>query len=94
MRLVITNGGPATMENVTVKVLNGDNMSLAPDDVTALWPKMPVKYLHVGQSLALTLSPSLGTRDPGAAVVKWSDRRDDEQSRRFDLSYNRVMHSA
>jgi hypothetical protein len=60
------------------------------NDVTALWPKMPVSHLHLGQSLPLTLSPSLGTRDPRAAVVKWRDGRDGEQLRRFDLSYNRV----
>jgi hypothetical protein len=90
VRVVVTNSGPATMENVTVEVFDGDDKGLIPADVTALWPKMPVSYLDPGQSLPLTLSPSLGTRDVRAAEVRWRDGRDDEQSRRFELSYNRV----
>lgn len=94
VRVVITNGGPATMENVTVEVFDGDGQDLAeaePGDITALWPKMPVSYLHVGQSLPLTLNLSYGSRDPKAAVIRWRDGRDGEQSRHFDLSYNRVV---
>jgi hypothetical protein len=93
VRMVVTNAGPATMENVTVVAFDGDGMDLTeaePGDITALWPKMPVSHLHVGQSLPLTLSPSLGTPDPKAAVIRWRDGRDDEQSRRFELTYNRV----
>jgi hypothetical protein len=93
VRVVVTNGGPATMENVTVVAFDGDGMDLAeaePGDLTALWPKMPISHLHVGQSLPLTVSLSYGSRDPKAAVVKWRDGRDDEQSRRFELTYNRV----
>jgi hypothetical protein len=100
VRVVITNGGPATMENVTVKVYDGNGNDLAeaePDitalwpesDVTAPWPKMPVQ-LHAGQSLYLTLNRSLATPDARAAEVWWRDGRDGEQSRRFVLSYNRV----
>ena len=93
VRVVITNGGLATMENVTVKAYDGDDNDLAeaePGDITALWPKMPVRYLHTGQSLYLTMNPSLATPDPKAAEVRWRDGRDGEQSRRFELSYNRV----
>jgi hypothetical protein len=92
VRVVITNGGPATMENVTVEVFDGDGQDFAeaePGDITDLWPKMPVRQLHVGQSLYLTMNLSYGSRDPKAAVVKWHDGRG-EQSRRFELSYNRV----
>jgi hypothetical protein len=93
VRVVITNGGPATMENVTVEVFDGDGQDLAeaePGDITALWPKMPLSELHVGQSLPLTVSLSYGSRDPKSAVIRWRDGRDGEQSRRFELSYNRV----
>jgi hypothetical protein len=92
VRVVITNGGPATMEDVTVEVFDGDDENLAVEvpDVKDLWPKMPVSFLHVGQSLPLTLSLSYGSRDPRMAEVRWRDGRDDEQSRRFVLSYNRV----
>jgi hypothetical protein len=93
VRVVVTNSGPSTMENVTVEVFDGDGQDLAeaePGDITDLWPKMPVSYLHTGQSLYLTLNLSYGSRDPKAAVIRWRDGRDGEQSRRFELSYNRV----
>ena len=93
VRVVITNSGPATMENVTVEVFDTDdqNMAVAEPDIGALWPKMPMRYLHMGQSLPLTLNLSLGSRDPRAAEVRWRDGRDGEQSRHFVLSYNRVV---
>jgi hypothetical protein len=81
------------MENVTVEVFDTDdqNLALAEADITALWPEMPVRYLHAGQSLYLTLNRSIVTRDPRAAEISWRDGRDGEQSRRFDLSYNRLV---
>jgi hypothetical protein len=92
VRVVVTNHGPAVMEKVDVQVFDtdGQSLALAEPDVTALWPKMPIEKLHVGQSLYLTLNQSMATRDARSALVRWEDGKSGEQSRWIGLSYNRV----
>jgi hypothetical protein len=89
-RVVVTNHGPATMKRVTVEALDEDGASLAPG-ATALWPTMPVEYLHVGQSLYLKLERSAANRRPSVADLAWRDNRWRKQSRSVDLTYNRVL---
>ncbi|GAA2639231.1 hypothetical protein GCM10010399_85800 [Dactylosporangium fulvum] len=91
VRVVITNHGPATMRRVDVQVFDedGQSLELADESVSALWPKMPIELLHVGQSLYLTLDMALGTRDPRAVLIRWQDGRRPGQSRWSALSYNR-----
>jgi hypothetical protein len=93
VRVVVTNHGPAVMRKTEVQVFDEDGNSLAKSepDVTALWPKMPIEYLHVGQSLYLTLNRSLATRDARGTLIRWHDNRKAEQSRWVGLSYNRVV---
>jgi hypothetical protein len=71
VRVVVTNYGPAVMEQVEVQVFDEDRQFLAQaePDVTALWPKMPIKKLHIGQSLYLTLNGSIATRDARGALM-------------------------
>jgi hypothetical protein len=92
LRVLVTNHGPAVMEKVDVQVydVDGQSLAVAEPDVTALWPKMPVERLHVGQSLYLTLNQSMATRDVRSTLVRWRDGRRGEQSRWVSLSYNRV----
>jgi hypothetical protein len=72
VRVVVTNRGPALMRAVEVQVFDEDGKSLAmaEPDVTALWPKMPVEYLHPGQSLYLTLNRSKKTRTARGALTR------------------------
>ncbi len=93
VRVVVTNHGPADMRKIEVQVFDADGTSLAvtEPDVTALWPMMPVDYLHVGQSLYLTLNRSHSTRDARGALIEWHDGRRAQQSRWVGLSYNRVV---
>jgi hypothetical protein len=91
-RVVVTNHGPAVMEQVDVQVFDEEGTSLAIEepDITKLWPKMPVEKLHVGQSLYLTLNLSQGSPAVRGALIKWKDGKSDEQERWVGLSYNRV----
>ena len=92
VRVVVTNHGPALMRQVEVQVFDedGQSLALADADVTALWPKMPVEYLHKDQALYLTLSLGLSTRDPRSALIRWHDGRKGEQSVSASLSYHRI----
>ena len=92
VRVVVTNHGPALMRKVEVQVFDEDGASLAiaEPDVTALWPKMPVEYLHRDQALYLTLNRSMGTRTARGALIRWHDGRKGEQSVWTSLSYHRV----
>jgi hypothetical protein len=72
-RVVVTNHGPARMRNVSVEVFDQDGRPLA-EGLTALWPKMPVEILHVGQSLYLTLATSIAELPPTRAVIRWYDK--------------------
>jgi len=78
------------MKRVTVDALDEDGNSLAPS-ATALWPTMPVEYLHVGQSLYLKLERSAADRRPSVADLRWGDNRWRKQLRSVDLTYNRVL---
>lgn len=93
VRVVITNHGPAMMHDVSVQVFDENGMSLVATDanISALWPSMPVQFLHPSQSLYLTLNLSLGTPTARQAQVTWHDKRRAEQQRWIDLSYNRVV---
>jgi hypothetical protein len=92
-RVVVTNNGPALMQKIEVEVLDEDGtpLTVAEPDLTALGPTMPVERLHVGQSLYMTLNDNLGSPTPRGAVIRWHDRRRNQQSRFVDLSYNRVL---
>ncbi|WP_143162974.1 hypothetical protein [Couchioplanes caeruleus] len=92
VRLLVTNQGPAVMKQVNVQVFDedGKSLELTEPDVSALWPKMPVRELHPNQSLYLTLTRSLATRDARQALVRWHDRRRGQQSSMIPLSYNRI----
>jgi len=92
-RVVVTNHGPALMRDIEVQVFDENGMSLAitEPDITALWPKMPIDRLHVGQSLYLTLNRSAGTAPARLTLINWHDGRRGEQSRSVALSYNRVV---
>jgi hypothetical protein len=82
------------MKQVEVQVFDEDGTSLEVSEgpsVSALWPKMPVQHIHPGQSLYLTLSMSLETRDPKGALIRWHDGRRTQQSRWIALSYHRVL---
>jgi hypothetical protein len=57
-RVVVTNHAPARMRHLSVEVFDQEGSPLA-EGSTALWPKMPVEVLHVGQSLYLTLAASI-----------------------------------
>ncbi|ROP32814.1 hypothetical protein EDD30_5762 [Couchioplanes caeruleus] len=80
------------MKQVNVQVFDedGKSLELTEPDVSALWPKMPVRELHPNQSLYLTLTRSLATRDARQALVRWHDRRRGQQSSMIPLSYNRI----
>jgi hypothetical protein len=93
IRVVATNHRPARMRRVEVQVFDeaGTSLAIAEPDVTALWPKMPVEYLHAGQALYLTLNRSVATRDARGALIRARDDRNGEQSRWAGLSYNRVV---
>ena len=88
-RVVVTNHGPAHMQNVTVKVFDQDGKPWA-EGLTALWPKMPVEILHPEQSLYLTLI-GVDQLAPTQAVIRWHDNRRGEQSLPVSLSYHRVV---
>ncbi|MFC3741160.1 hypothetical protein [Paractinoplanes deccanensis] len=92
VRVVVTNHGPALMRKVEVQVFDedGQSLELAEADVAALWPKMPVEYLHKDQSLYLTLNRSPETRDARGALIRWNDGRRRQQSVWVNLSYHRV----
>lgn len=92
VRVVVTNHGPAVMRKVEVQVFDeaGTSLALTEPDVTALWPKMPVDYLHRDQSLYLTLNRSGETRTARSALLRWHDRRTGEQSVWASLSHHRV----
>lgn len=92
VRVVVTNHGPADMKKVEVQLFDDDGTSLELGDpsVSALWPRMPLGWLHPEESLYLTLNRSLGTRDPRAALIRWDDGRRSQQSRWVWLSYRRV----
>lgn len=93
IRIVIRNHGPARMTEAEVDLLDvsGDSMTSGPDQITALWPPMPIERLHAGQSIYLTLSPSISTPTPNAATVRWRDGRKEMQSRKIPLSYHRIF---
>jgi hypothetical protein len=92
VRLVVTNQGPAVMSQVDVQVFDedGKSLELAEPGVSALWPKMPIQELLSNQSIYLTLNRSLETRDARQALVRWYDRRSNQQSSMISLSYNRI----
>jgi hypothetical protein len=69
-RVVVTNHGPARMRNVSVEVFDQDGRPLA-EGLTALWPKMPVEVLHVGQSgrrAYSRLRPEVDPEGPGLGL--------------------------
>ena len=92
-RVVVTNHGPALMKKVEVQIFDGDGKSLelTEPSISVLWPKMPFQQIHSGQSLYLTLSTSLESRDPRGALVCWRDGRRTQQSEWIGLSYNRLL---
>jgi hypothetical protein len=92
VRVVVTNHGPALMRKVEVEVFDedGGSLAIAEPDLTALWPKMPVEYLHKDQALYLTLNRSHETRTARGALMRWHDGRRGAQSVWASLSYHRV----
>jgi hypothetical protein len=93
VRVVVTNHGPALMQKIEVQLFDndGESLTIAETDITALWPKMPVERLQVGQSLFLTLNDSPGTRTATGALIRWRDNRTGEQEQWASLSYHRVF---
>jgi hypothetical protein len=45
VRVVVTNHGPALMQKIEVQLFDndGESLTIAETDITALWPKMPVE---------------------------------------------------
>jgi hypothetical protein len=91
VRLVVTNLGPAKMKAVEVQVFDdaGTSLEVTEPSVSSLWPKMPVQWLHAGQTIYLTLNRSAATKQAKGTLIRWHDGRKAQQSEWIWLSYHR-----
>jgi hypothetical protein len=87
-RIVVTNVGEASMKDITASVRDQDGGEFT-ENMTSLWPRLPVPVLYKGQSLHFKFD-HFELPTPGSIVVRWRDGRRNEQEREIWLSYQRI----